>query len=500
MAENNFRKDRLEEAIHTYGLDLRNDIDWDNGRMIKALGDYFMSLEPEKYSWGARYVQSLDTCMLCEHLKKFLPQMNFNPMESENYVAEMKMNGMRLLTYYSPETGFEFFTRRESVSNYLNSNYKDKILFINKGLITEPKDYKGKFPYRFVIDGEILMDGIKSEVTTADISIEDYIQSIFSSNAERAIEFQKDGHAVKFVIFDVLFFQKAAEIENVNPAYDYETGLLGEDGKERKLTPEEIRWVEEHFSKFLQSAGFNGAGRAKKLYQYLLSLKNSIKGDVRRFPFYKRRELRKLIIAFLQKHNLPFYEVKGEDVYKTSYLEELLRAGEEGIIIKEIHAPYISSLKSFRSHRAAMKVKQSITKMLNSDPNLMEDFDVFITGANPPKSDRIKDMIGSLSCSVYIRKEDGTTEEHEIANISGLSHEWKRKLAAIDPETGKICLNPEYEGKVIAINGLALTQSNLKFQHATLKDNGKLEFKAKNPSECIWDEKALKDMTLTRGQ
>ena len=43
-----------------------------------------------------------------------------------------------------------------------------------------------------------------------------------------------------------------------------------------------------------------------------------------------------------------------------------------------------------------MKVKQSITKMLNSDPNLMEDFDVFITGANPPKSDRIKDMIGSL--------------------------------------------------------------------------------------------------------
>ena len=99
-----------------------------------------------------------------------------------------------------------------------------------------------------------------------------------------------------------------------------------------------------------------------------------------------------------------------------------------------------------------MKVKQSISTMLSSSSSLMEDFDVFITGANPPKSDRIKDMIGSLSCSVYIRKEDGTTEEHEIANISGLSHEWKRKLAAVDTETGKICLNPEYEGKVIAID------------------------------------------------
>ena len=500
MAENNFRTDKLEEAIHTYGLELRDDISWDNSRMIKALGDYFMSLEPDKYSWAAHYIQSIDTVMLCKHLKEVIDQMDFNPMESEDYVAEMKMNGMRCAVSYSPETGFEFFTRRESVSNYLNGNIKDKVLFINKGVITEPKEYINKFPYRFVIDGEILMDGLAEEITTSEISIEDYIQSIFSSGTERARAFQKEGHPVKFVIFDVLFFQKASDIDGTTPKYNYETGLLGENGKERKLTPEEIRWVEEHFKAFLQSAGFKGAGRAKKLYQYLLTLKKVPKGDVRALPFKKRRELRKLIINFLQKQNLPFVEVDGEDVYKTSYLEEILKSGGEGVIIKELHSPYVSSLKSTRNHRAAMKVKQSIVQMLNSDPNLMEDFDVFITGANPPKSDRIKDMIGSLSCSIYLRKEDGSTEEHEIANISGLSHEWKRKLSAIDVNTGEICLNPEYEGKVIAINGLALTQSNLKFQHATLKDNGKLEFKAKNPSECVWDEKVLKDMTLTRGQ
>ena len=503
MAENNFRADKLEETIHTLGLTLRDDINWDNGRMIKALGDYFMSLEPNKYSWGARYVQSLDTCMLCEHLKKFIKQMDpISPMESENYVAEMKMNGMRLLTYYSPETGFEFFTRRESVANYLNGNIVDKILFINKGVISEPSEYKGKFPYRFVIDGEILMDGLAEEITTAEISVEDYIQSIFSSGAERARSFQKEGHAVKFVIFDVLFFQKASEIDlNFVPSYNYETGLLGEDGKEKKLTPDEIQWVEEHFKEFLQGAGFIGASKAttKKLYQHLYTLRKVPKGDVRRLPFYKRRDLRKKLVGYLAEQNLPFYEVEGEDVYKTSYLEEILRAGGEGIIIKELHAPYIAGLKSSRSHRAAMKVKQSISQMLSSDASLMEDFDVFITGANPPKSDRIKDMIGSLKCSILLRKEDGSTEEHEIANITGLPHEWKRKMAAIDVNTGKICLNPEYEGKVIAINGLALTQSNLKFQHATLKDNGKIEFKAKNPSECIWDESALRSMTLTRG-
>lgn len=501
MAENNFRSDKLEEAIHTYGLELNDQIKWDNEKMIKALGDYFISLEPEKYSWGARYVQSLNTVMLCEHLKKFIKQMEtINPMESEDYVAETKMNGMRCITVYSPETGFEFFSRRESVTNYLNGNFTDKILFMNKGVISEPKEYKGSFNYRFVIDGEILMDGLEQEITTSNISIEDYIQSIFSSGKERARNFQKDGHAIRIVVFDVLYFQKEEDIPNgKEPKYNYGEWLIGEDGEERDLTKEEIGWVEEHFGKFIQSAGFKSAGRAKKLYQYLLTLRTLDKYDVRRLPFSKRRELRKKIVTFLNKKFLPFYEVESEDIYKVAFTEEILRSGGEGSIIKNLHAPYISDMRSSRGHRAAMKVKQSISNILSSDSRLAEDFDVFITGANPPKSDRIKDMIGSLKCSIYIKKEDGTVKEHEIANVSGLSHEWKKKMAAVDIETGKICLNPEYEGKVIAINGLALTQSNLKFQHATLKDNGKIEFKAKNPSECVWDEAVLKEMTLTRG-
>ena len=841
MAENNFRADRLEQAIHTYGLEFDENIKWDNEKMIKLLGDYFINLEPEKYSWGARYVQSLNTVMLCEHLKKFAKQMKpIKPLESDDYVAELKCNGMRCLTVYSPETGFEFYTRKESVSNYLNGNITNKYLFIEKGLITEPKDYKNKFNYRFVLDGELLVEGIENEIKTSQVSIEDYIQSIFSSNAERAREFQKDGHRLKLVVFDVLYFEKNPEIPNPYvPKYSYE---------ERELTPDVINWVEQHFAQYLASAGFKSAGRAKLLYQYLYSLKFSNKYDVRRSPFLKRRELRHLLVNMLQQANLPIFEVEGEDTNKIEYLENTLSEGKEGCfhgrtrvnmadgtykrisniktgdvvlsynektkqiepkkvlkifnnglkpvkewisvshgilqgtevadkqnmfqrivctkshkffngngytpisellscyeldyaidaqlksaligwvlsdacidkqgiiilsqkednpwwhytvdrfkyftkkgnyrtrisgkgtrigyfnilkgyskeiadiyksegtiglikrldliglahvimgdgakekralsihtesmskeeleafknklydltgikategvdkrvstyghylrictedtnklfsligryihpamqykfsdrkaeyedlplpkqklnkvpllkrelityenfksekknisawdlevednhnyfvenvlvhncILKNIHAPYVSAMKSSRGHRAAMKVKQSIATMLNSS-DLVEDFDVFITGANPPKSNRIKDMIGSLSCSIYIKKDDGSLIEHEIANVTGISHEWKKKLALVNTETGKISLNPEYEGKVIAIDGLALTASKLKFQHAVLKDK-KLEFKAKNPSECIWDESVLKDMVITRGE
>ena len=223
MAENNFRADRLEEAINTYGIEINPNVKWDNEKMIKVLGDYFINLEPEKYSWGARYVQSLSTPMLCKHMKDDLDKFTVSPLESSDYVAETKMNGMRVICCYSPEVGFEFFSRRESSSNFLNGNFTNKFLFIEKGLISEPQDYKGKFNYRFVIDGELLIEGIENEIQTSQVSIEDYIQSVFSSNVERARDFQKDGHRLKMVVFDVLYFEKSPAIPaNWTPKYEYE--------------------------------------------------------------------------------------------------------------------------------------------------------------------------------------------------------------------------------------------------------------------------------------
>ena len=492
----NFRSDKLEEAIHDYDIYLEDDIKWDNEKMIKKLGDFFISLTPAKYSWGARYIQSLGTPMLCRHLKEDIKHFVDvpTPTESSAYIAENKVNGFRCIACYSPETGFEFFSRRESSTDFLNGNFTDKFLFINNGVISEPKDYINAFNYRFVIDGELIVESTnEDDSVTMGVSIEDYIQGVLGSSSERARAFQKEGHRLKMIVFDVLYFEKNPAIPaEWTPKYEY---------REREITPEAIQWVEEHYKNYLRSAGFVlGSGKAKKLYQYLYTLKDNYKYDLRNYPFYKRRELRGKIVKFLRSKHLPFFEVEYEDTFKTAFTDTILREGGEGSILKNKFSPYISGMRSSRSHRAAMKVKQSIANMLSSDQNLVEDFDVFITGANPPKSERIVDMIGSLSCSIYIKDENGAVREHEIANVSGINHEWKRKLAQVNPETGKIELNPEYKDKVISINGLALTGSNLKFQHATLKNKGALEFKAKNPSECTWDEATLKEMALIRGK
>jgi hypothetical protein len=90
------------------------------------------------------------------------------------------------------------------------------------------------------------------------------------------------------MVFDVLYFEKNPIIPvDWEPKYEY---------REREITPDLVQWVEGHYSKYLKSAGFKSAGRAKKLYQYLYTLKDSNKNDVRKYPFSKRRQLRHLYL------------------------------------------------------------------------------------------------------------------------------------------------------------------------------------------------------------
>ena len=486
------RKDELELKLTEKHIMLEEDVKWTNEKMIKKLGDYTLDHTPKKnFCWGQRYLQSLETVQLCRHLKdemKAFEKAGIDPMTSDDYVAEFKENGSRVFIYYSPEVGFKFFSRRESVSTFLNNELTDKILFIEKGLVTNPSDYIGKYNYRFILDGEVTVEGSQNFEGIDYGDVEDLMQAIIGSLPERAKKFQLAGNRFIFNIFDCIYFEKAPKSLPPEVRFDYYAS-------DKELSEDEIAWVEAHFADYLKASAFRGYKSSKKLYAYLYTLKDSLPCDIRKYPFIKRRKIRRGLVEFLKNKNLPFVEVEGEDKDKLGYLDDVLGEKAEGIILKEIHAPYISALKSSRSHRACMKVKQSINSMLkDSDSN--NDFDVFIVGINPPKSDRIKDMIGSLNCAVYIN--DGEkTYEHVIASVSGIPHDWKRELCAFDNE-GKMILNPEYYGKVIAINGLALTY-NLKFQHAVLFNKSGLVFKDKDAITCTWDKAELEKMIITRG-
>lgn len=834
------RKDELELKITERHINLEEDVKWTNEKMIKKLGDYTISHSPKKlFCWGQRYLQSLETVQLCRHLKdemKSFEKAGIDPMTSDDFVAEFKENGSRVFIYYAPEVGFRFFSRRESVNTFLNNELTDKILLIEKGQVSEPRDYIGKYNYRFILDGEVTVEGNQNFEGVEYGDVEDLMQAIIGSLPERAKRFQLQGNRFIFNIFDCIYFEKAPTGLPPEVHFDYYAA-------DKELNEEEIAWVDEYFADYLRTCAFRGYKSAKKLYAYLYSLKDTLPCDIRKYPFIKRRKIRHALVDFLASKNLPFVEVEGEDKDKLGYLDDVLGEKAEGCfkgstrvnmadgtykkirdinvgdivlsyngsthkvepkkvlrkfnngrkgvhewisvshgvlqgaevpskqnlyhriictkthnfyngttysevsslsscyelnkifdnyrkqaligwllsdgtvdkndiatlsqkydtdywrytqdifrpflvnadrtrisgkgtkmgvlcirkmytyglikygdisslinnmgpialaflimgdgskdncglrihtesldevnfnlmkkriteitgalsndkcdkrvstyghilhynqvetdkifsvvgsfihpsmlykfgnrvqqefrsfpevtsniikvpilrkeyaeyptvqnvrsktvtawdievednhnyfvenvlvhncIIKAKYAPYISGMRSSRSHRAAMKVKQSVNSMLkNADEN--QDFDVFITGINPPKSDRVKDMIGALNCSVYIN--DGEkTYEHVIASVSGIPHDWKRELCAFDKD-GNMILNPEYYGKVIAINGLALTY-NLKFQHAVLFNKRDLIFKDKDATECTWDKAELEKMIITRG-
>lgn len=397
------------------------------------------------------------------------------------------------VTCYDPNEGFRFFSRNETVTDFLNNEFTEKLVFINNGIITKGSDYKGKFPCRFALDGELLVndDTMTFEGRHYE-NMEDFLQGILSSLPQRAIDYQINGHPIKLICYDIMYFEPNP---GEAPIYTYDF-----KNSDRQISREEFDWVTTNFQAYFDDCNIKpkfGGKKPNLLVNYLASLKDTPKYDMRKYPFYKRRQARRKVLEVLAKAKLPFSEVDGEDNFKIDYLDNVLRSGGEGIVIKCLDAPYISALKSSRSHKACMKVKQTVSEMMKNDGRHM-DFDVFISGCNPPKSDRIKDMIGALKCSIYLENEFGEIVEHEIANISGISHELKKKLTLVD-ENGKISLNPEYLGKVIAIDGMALSHTSLRFQHAVLKDKEDLVFKDKAPKDCEWTREALEKMVIVRG-
>lgn len=480
------RKEDIIAKINELGIDLVDGIKWTNDKMIKKLGDYYLA---DDKSFARNFVQSLETVQLCHHMKDELNFFKTSPLEMDSFVSEFKLNGCRCVTCYSPEEGFRFFSRNETTTDFLNNEFTDKLVFIKNGVVTKGSDYKGKFPCRFVLDGELLVDDNTLNFEGRHYeNMEDFLQGILSSLPQRAINYQLEGHPIRLTCYDVMYFEPVAS--DTAPVYKY-------DYTEKKLTNSEVDWVVANFEPYLDDCGIKKKydRTTQLLFNYLYSLKDTSKYDMRKYPFYKRRQARRKILEVLSKANLPFNEVDGEDNFKIDYLDNVLRSGGEGILVKCLDAPYIAALKSSRSHKACMKVKQTVSEMMKNDGRHM-DFDVFISGCNPPKSNNIKDMIGALKCSIYLENEFGETVEHEIANISGIPHEWKREFALVG-EDGKITLKPEYIGKVIAIDGMALSHTSLRFQHAVLKEG--VVFKDKAPKDCEWTKEALEKMVIVRG-
>ena len=94
----------------------------------------------------------------------------------------------------------------------------------------------------------------------------------------------------------------------------------------------------------------------------------------------------------------------------------------------------------------------------------------------------VENLIGGIKVSVFIKEEDGSETEHWIGTISGITDSLRRKMTILDEE-GNPTLNPEYYGKVLAVNGQDISSKNLRMSHCRAVDwNFRID---KSPNDCI---------------
>ena len=180
-----------------------------NKELESILGVDYFNQHPEVQTWGMRRrLFDLQNPQLCFNFKELKPDEQRNMLESDNWLAETKIDGCRVVIFYHPDYGFEFFSRDISELTFLPNNYTDKILMIKNNMVKFPSSYKGMFKQSFILDGEVLVSNKTLDTTskggTFSITELNATVSILGSLSERAREIQLEGNPLKFCIFDCL--------------------------------------------------------------------------------------------------------------------------------------------------------------------------------------------------------------------------------------------------------------------------------------------------------
>ena len=367
-----------------------------NKEIEQLLGIDYFNKHPEVQTWGMRKrLFELSAPQLCFSFKNLKPEEQKNILNSETWIAETKIDGLRCICYHSKEYGFEFFSRDISESTFLPNCYTDKVLLIGKdGIVRTPASYRGMFKQSFILDAEVLVSNKTLDTTarggTFSATELNATVSILGSHVERAIDIQLDGNPLKFYTFDMLEFD-------------------GVDLKDKPL---------------------------KQRRAILEKLINNIKDVV---PF-----------------ELPESTVEG----KQEFFDRIVAEGGEGTILKNIEEQYYATTS--RKRHVQVKMKRTLSGSRN------EDIDCFISGAILPKKNSalaVQNLIGGVKVSCFVEEYDGSTTEHWVGTISGITDSLRRRMTILD-DNGNPTINPEYIGKVLACEGQDFSSKNSRMSHA----------------------------------
>jgi len=371
----------------------------------------------EKPSWGLKARMEAQSPMLCFAFWHLTEQQKRDVMNQPSWIAEHKWDGCRIWLTYHPDEGFGCFSRNISVEDFLPVDYTEKVLLMKDGIFRRCSDFKGTYKVPFIVDTEILCDTKNLDTT------------LFSPN--RGVTTGTELNAVTALL-----------------------SINTEASHQLQQTQAPLR-----FKLF----------DIPHLGDWITSL-----------PLRLRKEKLSKIVPILEKH-LPVSESAYVSVDKQAFYDQVVAEGGEGIVLKNLDEPYLTT--DSRPRHVQVKRKVSVGEERGSD------IDAFVSGFVPSDPDKgWKDYVGALKLSVHLRNKDGTEVEHWLASVSSMPLELRKELSVMT-ENGPI-LHPDAYGKVLVINGQDLSPKAKRFMHATA--NWIRGFRTdKTQHECLMDEEFL---------
>ena len=199
------RIDYLDSRCRELGLEVKqagNKLRKDD--YVRALRNHFLL---EKYGsidnipWSMKFMLSIECLQLCRRIQTLKESDQQKVWESDDWIAEEKLDGNRMVICWDAnEKQFHFFSRNNSMVDYLPQDYKDTI-YITADNFDHDKN--------FVLDAEVI--STSPNIETNDTQCLTQLQStsaLLALNPDDSIAIQRND-PLKFIVFDCLYHDES---------------------------------------------------------------------------------------------------------------------------------------------------------------------------------------------------------------------------------------------------------------------------------------------------
>lgn len=166
---------------------------------VKALREWHITKKygsMDNIPWSMKFMLSIECPQLCKRIKDLKQDQQELVWNSQDWIAEEKIDGVRMIIVWdATEKKFHFYSRNNSVTDYLPQDYSDTIFVTAKNF-----DY----PNNFVLDSEIISSNPCLETNTHCLTQLQSTAALLNLNSEDSKTIQKK-YPLKFVVFDCLY-------------------------------------------------------------------------------------------------------------------------------------------------------------------------------------------------------------------------------------------------------------------------------------------------------